>query len=200
MGDRRTSGQANMWLQRVYSRLIGAGMYFLAGTFTADRTRTLQDVTGNEVVDSWPNVFTVDQTFNSGTASTSTTTGAAKVNGGLGVTGDVWIGGYFAATLSYLTTASTATYAIDCARGQLFGAITALAANCTISTTNLAAGRIFNLLIKDNGTTRTLTFPGSWNWKTTPPTGTTVGKWLDIVIKCTDGTDAGVIADWSVTL
>jgi hypothetical protein len=96
---------------------------------------------------------------------------------------------------TYVAVANAATATLDFSAGQTIGVLSGLSQNLTISTSNLSAGRVYGLRLKDDGTSRTLTFP-AWTWLTGAPTATTALKWIVITLECTSGVDGGVLADW----
>jgi hypothetical protein len=98
----------------------------------------------------------------------------------------------------FVTITPGAAVTLDTSYGQTIGVCDALANNCTISTLNLAAGRVYGLRVRDNGTQRTLTFPGTWVWLTTAPTATAINKWVVITIESRGTTDSMILADWKV--
>lgn len=100
------------------------------------------------------------------------------------------------AWVSTLTPGAAVT--LDFSYGQTIGICDALATACVFSTANIAAGRVYGLRLRDNGTTRNLTFPAGWTWLTTAPTATTANKWMIITMEARTGADAGIVVDWKV--
>jgi hypothetical protein len=102
-----------------------------------------------------------------------------------------------AAAPAFSTTTTATSFAIDFTSGQAIRVISALASACTFTTSNLFAGSVVGLRIKDDGlATRALTFPATWTWLTAPPTSTVLSKWLVITLESLGTTDGGVLADW----
>lgn len=74
----------------------------------------------------------------------------------------------------------------------------ALNANATFSTSNLGVGRGGSVRVLCDGTTRTLTFPGTWTWMGTAPPANLAANdvgWLSII--AFGATDADVVAAWT---
>jgi hypothetical protein len=70
----------------------------------------------------------------------------------------------------------------------------------TLTSTSIDSTRVHRkiyLRIKDDGTSRNLTFPGTWTWITAPPSATSINKWMFIDIEVVDVNNTVVIfADW----
>lgn len=98
----------------------------------------------------------------------------------------------------FTSLSSSATTVLDFSGGWTIGVLDGLAINTTVSTTSLAAGSSYALRIKDNGVSRTLTFPGTWTWLTTPPAATTVSKWVLITLECLNADTPVILADWKL--
>jgi len=98
----------------------------------------------------------------------------------------------------YTALSSSATTVLDFSGGWTIGVLDGLATNTTVSTLSLAAGSTYGLRIKDNGVARTLTFPGTWTWLTTPPATTTVSKWVLITLECLNADTPVILADWKL--
>ena len=72
-----------------------------------------------------------------------------------------------------------------------------LNAAATFSTTNLGVGRSASIRVVCDGTTRALTFPGTWTWMGTSPPASLAANdvgWLSII--AFGATDADVVAAW----
>lgn len=113
------------------------------------------------------------------TAETIITSGNATVGGGLSVTGNIDITGTSRLVPASVTTASGGNITPT---KQVFN-VTALDANATVLAPTWAAldGMVGELLIKDNGVSRTLTWPADWvPIGITLPTSTIAGKYMYI--------------------
>lgn len=102
-------------------------------------------------------------------------------------------------SLPYFTSiTSSSNYILDFSTKETISYITALAADITFSTANVTGGKVYGIRIKDTGTTKTLTFPGSWQWLSTAPTTTTANKWVIITLESYGNSDSNILADWKV--
>lgn len=72
-----------------------------------------------------------------------------------------------------------------------------LSGNTTFSTSNLAAGISVSVMVTADGSTRTLTFPGSWIWVSVTPTTLTASKNAVLTLISKSTTDASVFAAWA---
>jgi len=77
--------------------------------------------------------------------------------------------------------------------------INTLAANATFSTSNRAAGRQQSIRIVCDGTTRNLTWPGTWKWlNNTAPASIAANKTGVLSLTCFGTNDSDVVAVWAV--
>ncbi|KHJ36584.1 hypothetical protein PBAC_32460 [Pedobacter glucosidilyticus] len=120
------------------------------------------------------------------TASTSTTTGALVVNGGVGVAGSVTAKKY---TITAPTVAAAATTTLNLSDGNLFQ-VTLGTNISTLSFTNPTPGTYIIEFTQDGTGSKTVTFPTTnWKWSGgTIPTITTGASKTDIVTIIYDGT------------
>lgn len=73
-----------------------------------------------------------------------------------------------------------------------------LTGNATFSSSNLAAGARVTLILRCDGTGRTIGFPGAWRWTGTAPTTIAANKVGRLVLEVTGTTDSSVVATWTV--
>lgn len=153
---------------------------FQDGWFSADVTWTYASGTGIQVE------HNQDGTHSDVTATTVTTSGNADIGGNITVdgtstlTGNVSVTGTLRSTPRISTTASTTTLAPNIDNYNIYD-VTALAAGLTISnpTGTPNNGDVMVIRIKDDGTTRSLSFGGDFSNISglTLPSATTVSKW-----------------------
>ena len=173
----------------IYNQSNGQHIWKSAASGTAGNTVTFTDCmriasSGNVVI-------------STNTASTSTSTGALIVDGGVGVGGNLNVGGSqrvaktVGFTSEYDNGSSGASYTIDFNNGQK-QRITLTAAPCTLSFTAPAVG-VGNFLLKiiqDGSGSRTITWPATVKWPNgTGPTLSTAAGAVDIVTLYYDGTN-----------
>lgn len=72
-----------------------------------------------------------------------------------------------------------------------------LSGTTTFTTANLAAGTSVTLTVLADGSTRTLSFPGTWKWVTTTPSSLTASKTAVLTLLSKSTTDASVVAAWA---
>lgn len=91
-----------------------------------------------------------------------------------------------------------ATPAIDLNNSQPVQEIV-LAADPTFTTTNVATGRSARaVIIRAGAATRALTWPAGWTWLQTAPTSLASGKTALLELWSTSGSNAGIVARFTV--
>tara|TARA_R110000796_G_C14571530_1_gene435815 strand:- start:47401 stop:47946 length:546 start_codon:yes stop_codon:yes gene_type:complete len=71
--------------------------------------------------------------------------------------------------------------------------------NTTLTTSDVKAGGSFEIIIRSDGTLRTLTFPGSWVWAgAAAPANIAASKSAVLQLRSTSTSDSGIIATWTV--